>query len=93
MLHALTCQPHTIIHCTCTLLQCHHLDSLQTNQLYIVFCLLVPELSSLCSYFAETVVKNNLRSALAMGAKCPMGHSMSNQHAKWTPVTDFAETW
>jgi len=21
------------------------------------------------------------------------GHSMSNQHAKWTPVTDFAETW
>ena len=22
-----------------------------------------------------------------------MGHSMSNQHAKWTPVTDFAETW
>ena len=22
-----------------------------------------------------------------------MGHSMSNQHAKWTPITDFAETW
>ena len=22
-----------------------------------------------------------------------VGHSMSNQHAKWTPVTDFAETW
>ena len=22
-----------------------------------------------------------------------LGHSMSNQHAKWTPITDFAETW
>ena len=25
-------------------------------------------------------------------AKLYMGHSMSNQHAKLTPVTDFAET-
>jgi hypothetical protein len=51
--------------------------------------------SSSCSHLISSTDRDQgpAREINSKRAHFLMGHSMSNQHAKWTPVTDFAETW